>query len=241
MSTSLSIQSEQTPVHPLQTFRSSCDYPVFEATVIRPFIRAARSRANLHAETRLPIEFAPSNPIIADALQFLNETDYNNPTQHSHPPKVNRPAPRPILPLGGYVSKKRPDCFIWESGYFKKYSEVILGDSGRLGRVMGICGLGRNYVMMRINELGNSFHGALRISRMVVSSPPTSAWISLLQSFVARFFKPVLKPMLSYIDEERVGKGSMVDTQDDSSVGFTSSEEIGDLEDSDFADDEGTD
>jgi hypothetical protein len=214
---------------------------VFEVTVIRPFIHAAHLQAILHTETRLPIEFAPSNPIIADTLQFLNENDYHNSIQHSHLPNANLRTPCPVLPLDGFISRKRPECFIWEKGYFEKSSEVILGNSGRLARVMGICGMGRNYIMMRMIELGCSLRGELWISRMVVSSPPTSAWIALLRLFITRFFKPILRSMSDFIDKEGAEQERVISTSEESFAVSTSSEEIGDAGDLGFADDEGTD
>ena len=92
-----------------------------------------------------------------------------------------------------------------EGGFFKKGSEVILGSSGRMARVLGVCGLGRNYVMMRVQELGGILEGETVIQRMVVSSPPTLLWLVLLQIFVSRLFKPILGLMLDFMDEDRIG------------------------------------
>ena len=91
-----------------------------------------------------------------------------------------------------------------EGGFFEKGSEVIFGSSGRLAKVLGVRGLGRNYVMMRVQELGGILEGETAIQRMVVSSPPTSLWLVLLQLFVSRLFKPVLGSMNDFVDEDRV-------------------------------------
>src|ERR1700683_4295743 len=101
-----------------------------------------------------------------------------------------------------YCSKIIPSLLI---RFFKKGSEVILGSSGRMARVLGVCGLGRNYVMMRVQELGGILEGETVIQRMVVSSPPTLLWLVLLQVFVSRLFKPILGLMLDFVHEDRIG------------------------------------
>ena len=91
-----------------------------------------------------------------------------------------------------------------EGGFFEKGSEVTLGSSGRMARVLGVCGLGKNYIMMKVQELGGILEGETVIQRMVVSSPPTSLWLVLLQLFVSHLFKPVLGSMIDFVDEDRV-------------------------------------
>src|SRR6202453_5347369 len=105
----------------------------------------------------------------------------------------------------GYISKKHPDCFVLEGGFFEKGSKVILGSSGRMARVLGVCGLGKNYVMMKVQELGGILEGETVIQRMVISSPPTSLWLVLLQVFVSRLFRPILGSMKDFVDEDRIG------------------------------------
>src|SRR6202050_2794006 len=106
----------------------------------------------------LNISTAPGHPSIEDTSQFLDETDYNNGLDNARNNSLlpkNLPIlthPIPICQLVGYISKKHPDCCVLEGGFFKKGSEVILGSSGRMARVLGVCGLGRNYVMMRVQE-----------------------------------------------------------------------------------------
>ena len=92
-----------------------------------------------------------------------------------------------------------------EGGFFKKGSEVILGSSGRMARVLGVCGLGRNYVMMRVQELGGILEGETVIQRMVIFSPPTLLWLVLLQIFVSCLFKPILGSMMDFVDDNRIG------------------------------------
>jgi hypothetical protein len=65
--------------------------------------------------------------------------------------------------LKGHISRRKPDCFIWEAGFFEKGSKVILGESGRLATVTGLCGLGKNYIMMRIIVTRGHLEGKIRI------------------------------------------------------------------------------
>src|ERR1700676_771670 len=211
MSASEGFHTKENPIHPIETFRHSSDYPRFESTVIRPFLRAAQERATLFSETDLDIPTAPGRPSIEDIFQFLDETDYNHSLDHARNTSLlpkNLPIltpPIPICPLVGYISKKHLDCFVLEGGFFEKGSEVILGSSGRMARVLGVCGLGKNYVMMKVQELGGILEGETVIQRMVVSSSPTSLWLVLLQVFVSRLFKPILGSMIDFVDEDRIG------------------------------------
>ena len=59
--------------------------------------------------------------------------------------------------------------------------------------------------MMRVQELGGILEGEIIIQRMVVSSPPTSPWLVLLQIFVSHLFKPILGSMMVFVDEDRIG------------------------------------
>jgi len=211
MSSSETLHTEQNPVHPIETFWHLSDYPQFESAVIQPFLCAAQTRATLFSETDLDISTAPGRPSIEDIFQFLDETDYNHGLDHAHNNSLLPdnlpilPHPIPICPLVGYISKKHLDCFVLEGGFFKKGSEVILGSSGRMARVLGVCGLGRNYVMMRVQELGGILEGETVIQSMVISSPPTLLWLVLLQIFVSRLFKPILGSMMDFVDEDRIG------------------------------------
>jgi hypothetical protein len=105
---------------------------------------------------------------------FLEETDYNRFISHSLlSAKNGSPLPDQILPLMGYISSKQSDCFVWEAGYFKKGEKVQLGKSGHLTRVLGFRGIGKNYVMMKLEELGRNLEGEAPIHCMVVSARPT--------------------------------------------------------------------
>jgi hypothetical protein len=205
-----SFAPEEKPVHPIETFRNSTDYRQFESTVIRPFLREARGRAIIYADSQLGISTAPGRPSIEDIYRFLTETDYNRNSQllsdKSTSSKDTSVSTCPVSTprLVGYISEKHPDCFVLEEGFFEKGLEVILGSSGRRVRILGVCGLGRNYVMMKVIELGGILQGEVSIQRMAVSSRPSSVWIATLHWIVSRLFKPVLGSMLDFADEEKM-------------------------------------
>ena len=80
------------------------------------------------------------------------------------------------LIVKGYFSKKQPDCFVWKEGLFKEGSRVIFGNSRRLGQVLRVCGVGKNYFMMRIKNMGRTLGNEVAVRRMVVSFPPFGAF-----------------------------------------------------------------
>ena len=106
--------------------------------------------------------------------------------------------------IGGVYQRKAPRLLVLEEGSFEKGLEVILGSSGRRVRILGVCGLGRNYVMMRVIELGGILEGEVMIRRMAVSSHPSSLWLATLHWIVSQLFKPVLGSMLDFADEEKM-------------------------------------
>jgi hypothetical protein len=109
-----------------------------------------------------------------------------------------------MLAVKGYFSAKQPKCFVWEECYFEKGLQVIFGTSRRLGQILGVCGVGRNFFMLRVKELEGSLDGEVAIQRMVVSSPTGDFWLSLLQCFAMCFLKPLLESMADFVDLERV-------------------------------------
>src|SRR6202046_5338885 len=193
----------------------SYEYALFKSKIIRPSIRAAQSHAqifNNSALPDLPIVFTPGRQSIADLQHFLVDTDYNRPLHNLHFPLLDPVAKMPshipldrMLPVKGYFSTKQPNCFVWEEGYFEKGSQVIFGTSGRLGHILGVCGVGRNFFMLRVKELGGSLDGEVAVQRMVVSSPPSGDFqLSLFQRLAMRFLKPLLGSMADFVDLEGV-------------------------------------
>src|SRR6202451_580767 len=219
MSSSRDTESAQErPIHPFETFRASMDnyeYALFELKIICLSIQAARSHTQLFnnsALSDLPIVFKPGRQSITDLQRFLVDTDYNRPLHNLRFPLVDPVAKMsPHIPLDhmlhvkGYFSTKQPNCFVWEEGYFEKGLQVIFGTSGRLGRILGVCGVGRNFFMLRVKGLGGSLDGEVAIQIMVVLFPPTGDFqLSLFQPFAMRFLKPFLGSMADFADLERV-------------------------------------
>ena len=70
-----------------------------------------------------------------DLLSTLEEMDYNQSlcsleSSATPTPSLDEaPHPTCILPLTGFISGNCPDCFVWEGGFFKKGSFVVLGES----------------------------------------------------------------------------------------------------------------
>ena len=162
MSPSIPDTSKVVPPHPFETFRPSTDYSNFEANVIHPAIRAARSRAELSQalDPGHPVFSAP-HPSLEETLQFLLETDYSHPGHQLRlPPPLSTPKLSATIPLTcttsvvGYVSNKHPDCYVWQSGFFEAGSHVVLGTTYRKARIVGPDGVGRNYMMMKLEEVG---------------------------------------------------------------------------------------
>src|SRR6202167_3922633 len=130
-----SFTPEEKLVHPIETFRNSTDYRQFESTVIRPFLREARGRAIIYADSQLGISTAPGRASIDVIYHFLNDTDYNRNSQllsiestFSKSTSVNA-CPISTPRLVEYISEKHPDWFVLEEGSFEKGLDRILGSS----------------------------------------------------------------------------------------------------------------
>ena len=162
MSPSIPDTSKVVLPHLFETFRPSTDYSNFEANVIHPAICAALSQAELSQalDPGCPVFSAPC-PSLEETLQFLLETDYNHPGHQLHlSPPLSTPKLSATIPLTcmtsvvGYVSNKHPDCYVWQSGFFEAGSHVVLGMTYRKAKIVGPDGVGRNYIMMKLEEVG---------------------------------------------------------------------------------------
>ena len=210
---SFSVGSENpTRIHPLETFRPSMDYDKFESEVIHPYLWTARIRRADHASSQLHLTLAPGRASFVDLLSTLEETDYNQSLRSlessvTPTPSLDEP-PHPIciLPLTGFISGNRPDCFVWEGGFFKKGSFVVLGESGRTGTVKGICGFGCNFILRGFEEYGKS-QDKVPINHMIVSASPTLVALSVAHRLASLFLSPFLGSMLDFL-----GEGGMEDS-----------------------------
>jgi hypothetical protein len=188
------------------------DYSEFESQIICPYIHSTQFYGTFFLETQLPIMFIPGCPSIDE---LLRETNYNSIDYPQTPPTPSMPDDVVEAPcihtsefLKGYISWRKPDCFIWEAGFFKKGSKVILGRSGRCATVAGLCGLGKNFIMVMIVETGGYLAGEVRICRMVVSARPPSPWIQCLHAVSSQFFKCFLNLMSDFVDETTMEIGT---------------------------------
>ena len=68
-----------------------------------------------------------------------------------------------VFYIKGYFTKKQPGCFVWEEGHFKDGEQVIFGTSGRLGHVLEVCKVGRNYVMFKVEDMSGVLEGDVRM------------------------------------------------------------------------------
>jgi hypothetical protein len=130
-------------------------------------------------------EMGHTEPGLSDLLAFI----------------FNLEPPRNIQ---GYFSPKRAGYFVWESGYFKKGSLVRLGASGRIAEVFEVGGVGRNFFMMKLREVGNPWAGKVTAQGLVISFNPIHIRFSFTQRIKLRFFKPFLKSLKDFADEEWV-------------------------------------
>ena len=191
MSPSIPDTSKVVLPHPFETFHPLTDYSNFEANVIHPAIRAAHSRAELSQalDPGCPVFSAPC-PSLEETLQFLLETDYNHPGHQLRlPPPLSTLKLSATIPLTrtmsvvGYVSNKHPDCYVWQSGFFEAGSHVVLGTTYRKAKIVGPDGVGKNYMMVKLEEVGRIPKDQIAIQRMVVSIHPSllSYWPSFHQ------------------------------------------------------------
>jgi hypothetical protein len=167
-------------IHPLDTFKPSMDYAHFEVDIINLYIYAARAHTNLLANSKLSLSFTPGRKSFSELCNFLINTNYNWSSRILCVPPCNfKPKMSVIIPFDhsfqpeGYFSPKHPDCLLWEGGIFEEGSMVFFGRDMRAGKVLGVCGVGKNYFMMGIKDLGRVSEGKLLIRMMVVSFPPT--------------------------------------------------------------------
>ncbi|KIM77595.1 hypothetical protein PILCRDRAFT_11853 [Piloderma croceum F 1598] len=134
--------------HPIKLFRPSMDYQTFEAKVIRPFCLGTKAQAALGDNLCISYTFAPGLPSFDECRQTFSDMDRNHcsPSKPLPPvPLANNVSSKPLCTLHGYFSPRCADYFIWESGFFEQESAVTLGSSGRLAKVLGVGGVGRNF------------------------------------------------------------------------------------------------
>ena len=221
MSPSIPDTSKVVPPHPFETFRPLTDYSNFEAVVIRPAIRAAHSQAELsQAPDPGRPAFSVPHPSLEETLQFLLETDYNHPGHQLRlPPPLSTLKLSATIPLTrttsvmGYISNKHPDCYVWQSGFFEAGSHVVLGMTYRKAKIVGPDGVGRNYIMMKLEEVGRVPKDQIAIQRMVVLTHPSSQFyqLSFRQHLLQFFLNQFLGTFRDFADDDDDSFGKDID------------------------------
>jgi hypothetical protein len=91
-------------------------------------------------------------------------------------------------------------------------------------KVLGVCGVGRNYFKMRLEELGDILEGEVAICWMIVSFSPTMFQLSLLQHIKQRVFGQFLKLMRDFSKEGGIPLEDQIwngdDTEEDEERGI---------------------
>ena len=67
-----------------------------------------------------------------------------------------------------------------QSGFFEEGSHVVLGTRYRKAKIVGPFGVGRNYIMIKLEEVERVPKDQIAIQRMVVSTCPSSHFIRYL-------------------------------------------------------------
>ena len=91
---------------------------------------------------------------------------------------------------------------MWQSGFFEAGSHVVLGMTYRKAKIVGPDGVGRNYMMMKFEEVGRVPKDQVAIQRMAVSTCPSSQFY-LLEWAIAlhgRVLIPCLQMNFTYHD-----------------------------------------
>jgi hypothetical protein len=68
--------------------------------------------------------------------------------------------------------------------------------------VLGFGGIGKNYVIMKMKELGRNLEGEAPILHMVVSACATETWLAVLHFFGSFLFKRFLGSMTDFMRTE---------------------------------------
>ena len=170
-----------------------------------------------------------------ETLQFLLDADYNHPGHKlCLPPPLPTPKLSATIPLThmtsivGYVSNKHLDCYVWQSGYFEELSHVVLGTTYRKAKIVGSYGVGRNYIMMRLEEVGRVPEDQISIQRMVVSTCPSqlSFQLSFYQHLLQFFLNRFLGTFRDFTDDDDSFEKDINSSSDQLSDSFGSNSEL---------------
>ena len=112
-----------------------------------------------------------------------------------------------VFYIKGYFSEKQLGCFVWEEGHFEDGEQVIFGTSGRLGRVLGVCKVGKNYVMFKVEDMSGVPEGDVRMQGIVVLALPIGFQLSWTQHFIMHYLCIFLRSLVKFVDKEHIKEG----------------------------------
>ena len=75
---------------------------------------------------------------------------------------------------------------MWQSGFLEEGSHVVLYTTYRKVKIVGLYGVGRNYIMIKLEEVKRVPEDQIAIQRMVVSS--SLSYQLLFHQHLLRFF-----------------------------------------------------
>ena len=90
-------------------------------------------------------------------------------------------------------------------------------------KVIGVCGVGRNYFKMRVEELGDILEGEVVICRMIVLFTPTMFQLSFLQCIKWCVFGWFLRSMRNFFEgrvpfEDQIWNGDDAEGGEESGI-----------------------
>ena len=88
----------------------------------------------------------------------------------------------------------------------------MFGTSGRLGRVLGVCEVGKNYVMFKVEGKSGVPEGDVRMWGIVVSALPIDFQLSWTQHFIMCYLCIFLWSLVKFADKEHIEEGMESDT-----------------------------
>ena len=114
---------------------------------------------------------------------------------------------------------------------FEAGSHVVLGTTYRKTKIVGPDGVGRNYLMMKLEEVGKVPEDRIAIQRMVVSTCPSSQFYQLsfhqhLPHFFLNRFLGTFRSFADDDDDSFEKDIKSVESSDQSSDSFSSNSEL---------------
>lgn len=76
-----------------------------------------------------------------------------------------------------------------------------------LGHVLGVCKVGKNYVMFKVEDMSGVPKGDAWMHRIVVSALPLSFHLSQTQYFIMRYLRVFLRTLVKFADKEHMEEG----------------------------------